>query len=56
MLLLNLVIKKKGSDVIDAYMSRKTDEEAAKAFLDKAIAQNGLPKKIVTYESDGKIL
>ena len=34
-------------DVIDYYLSPKRDEEAAKAFLKKAIAQNGLPKKIV---------
>ena len=34
-------------DVIDYYLSHKRDEAAAKAFLNKAIAQNGLPDKIV---------
>ena len=37
----------KFGDVIDYYLSLKRDEEAAKSFLNKAIAQNGLPEKIV---------
>ena len=37
----------KFGDVIDYYLSQKRDEAAAKAFLNKAIAQHGLPKKVV---------
>ena len=37
----------KFGDVIDDYLSLKRDEQSAKAFLNKAIAQNGLPEKIV---------
>ena len=37
----------KYGQVIDYYLSPKRDEAAAKAFLNKAIAQNGLPQKIV---------
>lgn len=37
----------KFGDVIDYYLSLKRDEQSAKAFLNKAIAQNGLPEKIV---------
>ncbi|ENB4326694.1 IS6 family transposase [Vibrio vulnificus] len=33
--------------VIDYYLSPTRDEAAAKAFLNKAIAQNGLPEKVV---------
>ncbi|CAK3356261.1 transposase [Vibrio crassostreae] len=33
--------------VIDYYLSPNRDEAAAKAFLDKALAQNGLPEKVV---------
>ena len=32
----------KFGDVIDYYLSHKRDEAAAKAFLNKAITQNGL--------------
>lgn len=37
----------KFGDVIDYYLSPTRDEAAAKAFLNKAIAQNGLPEKVV---------
>ncbi|UTZ36645.1 IS6 family transposase [Vibrio campbellii] len=37
----------KYGDVIDYYLSKHRDEAAAKAFLNKAIAQNGLPEKVV---------
>ncbi len=37
----------KFGDVIDYYLSHKRDEAAAKAFLNKAITQNGLPEKVV---------
>ncbi|MFA0078779.1 IS6 family transposase, partial [Vibrio artabrorum] len=37
----------KFGNVIDYYLSPNRDEAAAKAFLNKAIAQNGLPSKIV---------
>ena len=37
----------KFGDVINYYLSLKRDEQSAKAFLNKAIAQNGLPEKIV---------
>ena len=33
--------------VVDYYLSPNRDEAAAKAFLNKAIAQNGLPRKVV---------
>ncbi len=33
--------------MIDYYLSHKRDEAAAKAFLNKAITQNGLPEKVV---------
>ena len=33
--------------VIDYYLTPKRDEAAAKAFLNKAICQNGLPEKVV---------
>ncbi|WP_146447174.1 DDE-type integrase/transposase/recombinase, partial [Vibrio cyclitrophicus] len=33
--------------VIDYYLSPNRNEPAAKAFLNKAIAQNGLPRKVV---------
>ena len=41
----------KFGDVIDYYLSHKRDEAAAKAFLNKAIAQNGLPEKVVVEGS-----
>ncbi len=34
-------------DVVDYYLSPNRDEAAAKAFLNKAIAQHGLPEKVV---------
>ena len=34
-------------EVIDYYLSHNRDEAAAKAFLNKAIAQHGLPEKVV---------
>ena len=37
----------KNGDVIDYYLSKHRDEAAAKAFLNKPIAQNGLPEKVV---------
>ena len=37
----------KFGDVIDYYLSPNRDEAAAKAFLNKAIAQHGLPEKVV---------
>ena len=37
----------KYGDIIDYYLSKHRDEAAAKAFLNKAIAQNGLPEKVV---------
>ena len=37
----------KFGDVIDYYLSEHRDEKSAKAFLNKAIAQNGLPEKVV---------
>ncbi len=37
----------KFGDVIDYYLSPNRDEAAAKAFLNKAIAQHGLPDKVV---------
>nr|AKN36302.1 Mobile element protein [Vibrio tasmaniensis] len=37
----------KFGNVVDYYLSPNRDEAAAKAFLNKAIAQNGLPSKIV---------
>ncbi|WP_039983996.1 IS6 family transposase, partial [Vibrio sagamiensis] len=37
----------KFGNVIDYYLSQKRDEAAAKAFLNTAISQNGLPSKIV---------
>lgn len=42
----------KFGDVIDYYLSPNRDESAAKAFLNKAIAQNGLPEKVVTDGSN----
>ncbi|MCW8333927.1 IS6 family transposase [Vibrio paucivorans] len=33
--------------VVDYYLSPNRDEAAAKAFLNKALAQNGLPEKVV---------
>ena len=37
----------KFGNVIDYYLSPNRDQSAAKAFLNKAIAQNGLPSKVV---------
>ncbi len=37
----------KCGDVIAYYLSKHRDEAAAKAFLNKDIAQNGLPEKVV---------
>ena len=37
----------KFGNVIDYYLSPNRDEAAAKAFLNKAIAQHGLPEKVV---------
>ena len=37
----------KFGNVIDYYLSSNRDEAAAKAFLNKAIAQHGLPSKVV---------
>ncbi|MEZ9724471.1 IS6 family transposase, partial [Vibrio splendidus] len=37
----------KFGNVVDYYLSPNRDESAAKAFLNKAIAQNGLPEKVV---------
>ena len=37
----------KFGNVIDYYLSPNRDEAAAKAFLNKAISQNGLPSKVV---------
>ena len=37
----------KFGNVIDYFLSPKRDEAAAKAFLNKAISQNGLPSKVV---------
>lgn len=37
----------KFGNVIDYYLSSNRDEAAAKAFLNKAIAQHGLPDKVV---------
>ena len=37
----------KFGNVIDYYLSQNRDQSAAKAFLNKAIAQNGLPSKVV---------
>lgn len=37
----------KFGDVIDYYLCPNREEAAAKAFLNKAIAQNGLPEKVV---------
>ena len=37
----------KFGDVIDYYLSPTRDEAAAKTFLNKATAQNGLPEKVV---------
>ena len=37
----------KFGDVVDYYLSPNRDEAAAKAFLNKALAQNGLPEKVV---------
>nr|WP_234498041.1 DDE-type integrase/transposase/recombinase [Vibrio maritimus] len=37
----------KFGDAIDYYLSPTRDEAAAKAFLNKAIAQHGLPEKVV---------
>ena len=37
----------KFGDIIDYYLTEKRDEAAAKAFLNKAIGQNGLPDKVV---------
>ncbi|TOG34701.1 IS6 family transposase, partial [Vibrio parahaemolyticus] len=37
----------KFGDVIDYFLSPTRDEAAAKAFLNKAIAQHGLPEKVV---------
>ena len=37
----------KQGDVIDYYLSKHRDERVARAFLTKAIAQNGLPEKVV---------
>ena len=37
----------KFGNVIDYYLSSNRDEAAAKAFLNKAIAQHGLPEKVV---------
>ena len=37
----------KFGNVIDYYLSSNRDEAAAKAFMNKAIAQHGLPEKVV---------
>ncbi len=37
----------KFGNVIDYYLSSNRDEAAAKTFLNKAIAQHGLPEKVV---------
>ncbi|KOO12833.1 transposase [Vibrio xuii] len=37
----------KFGDVIDYYLSSNRDEAAAKAFLNKATAQHGIPEKVV---------
>ena len=37
----------KYGNIVDDYLSPNRDEAAAKAFLNKAIAQNGLPEKVV---------
>ena len=37
----------KFGNVVDYYLSQNRDEAAAKAFLNKTIAQNGLPSKVV---------
>ena len=41
----------KFGNVIDYYLNLNRDESAAKAFLNKAIAQNGLPSKVVIDRS-----
>ncbi len=33
--------------MIDYYLSQNRDEATAKAFMNKAIAQNGLPSKVI---------
>ncbi|MDA9558123.1 DDE-type integrase/transposase/recombinase [Vibrio sp.] len=37
----------KHGDVIDYYLSEHRDEESEKTFLNKAIRQNGLPRKVI---------
>ncbi len=37
----------KFGNVIDYYLGQNRDEAAAKTFMNKAIAQNGLPRKVV---------
>ena len=41
----------KYGDTVDFLLTKQGDEAAAKAFLDKAIGQNGLPKKVVIDKS-----
>ena len=36
----------KNGDTVDFYLSRNRDKTAAKAFLDKAILQHGIPEKV----------
>ena len=41
----------KYAEIIDFILSKHRDEHAARAFLNKAIGQNGLPKKVVIDKS-----
>lgn len=41
----------KGGNTIDFYLSETRNESAAQAFLDKAIGQHELPKKVVIDKS-----
>ena len=46
----------KNGDVVDFYLSKERDENAARAFLRKAISCNGLPHKVVIDKSGANAL
>ena|SRR6185312_8828007 len=45
----------KNGDTVDFYLSRKRDKAAAKAFLDKAVLQHGIPEKVTIDGSEASL-
>jgi putative transposase len=45
----------KNGGTVDFYLSRKRDKAAAKAFLDKAVLQHGIPEKVTIDGSEANL-